>query len=54
MNIPDTWNYPVSSFLRFLTFLYTERERNSDYCSLETVARKKEQIEETWETRELG
>ena len=29
MDIPDTWNYPVSSFLRLLTPLYTEREQET-------------------------
>ena len=29
MNIHDTWNYPVPSFLRLLTPLYTEREKET-------------------------
>ena len=40
MDIPESRNYPVSS----LTPLYTEREKNSNYFSLETVVRKKGQI----------
>ena len=27
MDLHDTWNYPVSSFLRLLTPLYTERKK---------------------------
>ena len=29
MDILDTWNYPVSCFLRLLTPLYTEREKET-------------------------
>ena len=29
MDIHDMWNYPVSSFLRLLTPLYTEREKQT-------------------------
>ena len=29
MGILDVWNYPVSSFLRLLTPLYTEREKET-------------------------
>ena len=29
MDLHDTWNYPVSSFLRLLTPLYTEREKET-------------------------
>ena len=29
MDILDMWNYPVSSFLRLLTPLYTEREKET-------------------------
>ena len=29
MDIHDMWNYPVSRFLRLLTHLYTEREKET-------------------------
>ena len=56
--IHDMWNYPVFSFLRLLTLLYTEREKETviivSFISLETVVRKTGQIDKTTETMELG
>ena len=41
MDIPNNWNYPFSSFLRLLTPLNTEREKETvSSISLETLVRK--------------
>ena len=61
MDIHDIWNYPVSSFLRLLTPLYTERKNEKViipvfYFTGETVTvvRNTGEIKGTRETGELG
>ena len=50
MDILDTWDYPVSSFLRLLTPLYTEREKNCVYYFTGDCGEEDRAYRGDWET----
>ena len=55
MDILDMWNYPVSSFFRLLTPLYTEREKETVNIPVFYFnGDGGDEIDETWETGEVG